>query len=89
MSFCKKLFGAKPDGPFMKHPSGDFDSAVAAMEDAVLVFVSFRVASSGLPSGQGEGGGPESYEFAEIRMLRDKLDIRRQPISCRRPYDQA
>jgi ABC-type phosphonate transport system ATPase subunit len=35
MSFLKKIFGAKPTDPFMEHPTGGFDSAVAAMEDAV------------------------------------------------------
>jgi hypothetical protein len=76
MSFLKKIFGARPAGPFMEHPTGDFDSAVAAMEDAVRRLRELRNWEQWITFGaQGEGGGRDSYEFAEIRMLRDKLDV--------------
>jgi len=90
MSFFKKLFGAKPAGPFMEHPTGDFDSAVAAMEDAVRrlrelpkreQWITFRA--------QGEGHGPDSYEFAEVRMLRDKLDVGEKPLVISRVIQAA
>jgi hypothetical protein len=29
MSFFKKISEAKPEGPFMEHPTGEFDSAFA------------------------------------------------------------
>ena len=81
MSFLKKLFGAKPAGPFMEHPTGDFDSAVDAMEDAVRRLRALRSWEQWITFGaQGEGSGPESYEFAEIRMLRDKLDVGERPL---------
>jgi hypothetical protein len=64
-----------PD-PFMEHPTGDFENSLEAMEDAVRRL-------RGLPrwdqwitfAAQGEGDGPESYELAEVRMLRDRLDV--------------
>jgi len=81
MSFLKKIFGAKPAGPFMEHPTGDFDSAVDAMEDAVRRLRALRSWEQWITFGaQGEGSGPESYEFAEIRMLRDKLDVGERPL---------
>src|SRR5215813_3748757 len=81
MSFLKKLFGSKPADPFpadpfMEHPTGDFDSAVAAMEDAVRRLRELPKWERWLTfSAQGEGHRPESYEFAEVRILRDKLDV--------------
>jgi hypothetical protein len=76
MSLLKKIFGAKPAGPFMEHPTGDFESAVAAMEDAVLRLRDLRSWDQWITFGaQGEGGGTGSYKFAEIRMLCDKLDV--------------
>lgn len=76
MSFLGKLFGVRPAAPFMEHPTGEFDSAIEAMEDAIRRL-------RGLPrweqwitfSAQGEGHRPDSYQFAEVRMLRDKLDV--------------
>jgi hypothetical protein len=85
MSFLKKIFGAKPAGPFMEHPTGGFDSAVAAMEDAVGRLRGLRNWEQWITFGaQGEGGGPDSYEFAEIRMLRDKLDVGERPLDVPR-----
>jgi hypothetical protein len=81
MSFLKKLFRAKPAGPFMEHPTGDFDSAVPAMEDAVRRLRELPKWEQWITFGaQGEGHGPESYEFAEVRMLRDKLDVGEKPL---------
>ena len=81
MSFLKKIFAAKPAGPFMEHPTGDFASAVAAMEDAVRRLRELRSWEQWITFGaQGEGGTPESYEFAEVRMLRDRLDVGERPL---------
>jgi hypothetical protein len=80
MSFLKKLFGKKP-GPFMEHPTGDFDSAVAAMEDAVRRLRELRSWEQWITfAAQGEGHRPDSYQFAEIRMLRDQLDVGDRPL---------
>jgi hypothetical protein len=78
-----------PD-PFMEHPSGDFDSAVEAMEEAVR-----RLRE--LPSweewigfeAQGEGHRPDSYEFAEVRMLGDTLDVGEKPLDVARVIQAA
>jgi len=64
MSFLKNLFGAKPK-PFMEHPTGGFDSAVEAMEDAVRRLRQLRNWRQWITFGaQGEGHGPDGYEFA-------------------------
>lgn len=75
MSFLKKLFGTT-SGPFMEHPNGDFKSAVDGMEDAVRRLRDLKNWEQWITfSAQGEGSEPESYEFAEVRMLRDKIDV--------------
>src|ERR1051325_5929816 len=90
MSIFKKLFGTKPAGPFMEHPSGDFDSAVAAMEDAVRRLRELPKWEQWITfSAQGEGKGPDDYEFAEIRLLRDKLDVGKMPLDISRVIQAA
>jgi hypothetical protein len=80
MSFLKKLFEKKPE-PFMEHPSGDFDSAVNAMDDTVRRLRQLKHWEKWITFGaQGEGNGPDSYEFAEVRMLGDKLDVGEKPL---------
>lgn len=89
MSFLKKLFAPK-SGPFMEHPTGDFDSAVEAMEDAVRRLRELRNWEKAITFGaQGEGGQPESYEFAEIRMLHDRLDVGDKPLDVPRIVQAA
>lgn len=65
----------------MEHPTGKFSSAVDAMEDAVRRlrklpkwerWISFNA--------QGEGSEPESCQFAEIRMLREKMVVGDKPL---------
>jgi hypothetical protein len=78
-----------PD-PFIEQPTGDFDSAVAAMADAVRRL-------RGLPrwehwitfGAQGEGRGLDSYQFAEVRMLGDTLDVGTRPLDIARVVDAA
>src|SRR4051812_24687009 len=90
MSLFKTLFGAKPTGPFMEHPSGDFDSAIAAMEDAVTRLRKLPKWEQWITfSAQGEGHGPDSYEFAEVRMLRDKVDLGEKPLDVARTIQAA
>ena len=94
MSFWKKIFGgggntADPQ-PFMEHPSGDFDNVVAAMEDAVKRLRKLPKWDQWITFGaQGEGDSPESYEFAEVRMLGDKLDVGERPIDVPRMIQAA
>src|SRR6266478_6271123 len=71
----------KESGPFMEHPSGDFDSAVAAMEDAVIRLRKLPKWEQWITfNAQGEGHSPDSYEFAEVRMLGDRLDVGDKPL---------
>jgi len=80
MSILNKLFGAKP-GPFMEHPTGKFTSAIEAMEDTVRRLRKLRSQDQWITFGaQGEGNGPDSLAFAEVRMLRDKLDVGEKPL---------
>jgi hypothetical protein len=67
--------------PFIEHPTGDFESAVAAMEDAVGRLRSLPSWEQWITFGaQGEGHRPDSYEFAEVRMLGDRLDVGDRPL---------
>ncbi len=80
MSLFKKLFKSEPE-PFMEHPSGEFDTVVQAMEDAVKRLRELRTWDRWITfSAQGEGAGPDSYEFAEVRMLRDTIDVGDKPV---------
>lgn len=89
MSFLKNLFGGKP-GPFMEHPTGKFDSAVDAMEDAVRRLRKLRGWEQWITFGaQGEGQGPDSYEFAEVRMLGGRLDVGDRPLDVPRMIQAA
>ena len=90
MSFLKKLFGAKPAGPFMEHPSGDFDSAVKAMADAVRRLRELPRWEEWITFGaQGEGHGPDSYEFAAVRMRGSSLDAGDKPLDVPRIIQAA
>lgn len=69
------------DRPFMEHPSGDFDSAVDAMADAIKrlrelpewdKWITFHA--------QGMGNRVDSYHFAAIRM-------RQGDIAFEKPLD--
>ena len=89
MSFLKKLFKSEPE-PFMEHPNGDFDTAVEAMEDAVKRLRELRTWDKWITfSAQGEGGGPDSYEFADIRMLGDKIDVGERTLDVARMVEAA
>jgi hypothetical protein len=80
----------KESGPFMEHPTGDFDSAVAAMEDAVTRLRKLPRWEQWITfSAQSEGGGPESYEFVEVRMLGDRLDVGEKPLDLARMVQAA
>jgi len=84
------LFNKKESGPFMEHPSGDFDSAVAAMEDAVTRLRKLPKWEQWITfSAQGEGHSPDSYEFAEVRMLGDGLDVGDKPLDVARMVQAA
>ena len=94
MSFWKKIFGGggstSDPQPFMEQPSGDFDNVVAAMEDAVKRLRKLPKWDQWITFGaQGEGDSPESYEFAEVRMLGDKLDVGERPIDVPRIIQAA
>ena len=84
------LFKKKKPGLFMEHPTGDFDSAIEAMEDAVRRLRKLPSWEKWIAFGaQGEGHRPDSYEFADIRMLRDRLDVGDRPLDVPRVIQAA
>jgi hypothetical protein len=89
MGFLKNLFGAKPK-PFMEHPTGDFDNAIAAMEDAVRRLRGLTKWKEWITFGaQGEGQSPDGCEFVEVRMLGDRLDVGDRPLDVPRVIQAA
>jgi hypothetical protein len=79
MGFLSRLFGrAGPtdDGaPFMEHPSGQHDTAVAAMADAIARLRALRKWDRWITfEAQGQGGRVDSCHFAELRLLGDRID---------------
>jgi hypothetical protein len=84
------LFKKKELGPFMEHPTGDFDSAIDAMADAVTRLRKLPKWEEWITfNAQGEGSSPESYEFAEVRMLGNKLDVGEKPLDVPRIIQAA
>ena len=74
----------------MEHPTGKFDSAVEAMEDAVRRLRALPNWDRWITfSAQGEGHDPDSYQFAEVRMRRDKLDVGSKPLDVPRIIQTA
>lgn len=58
-----------------------YKNAVAAMEDAVRRLRKLPRWEQWITFGaQGEGHSPDSYEFAEVRLLADKLDVGDKPL---------
>jgi hypothetical protein len=81
-NLTEKAASPTGDEPFMEHPTGEHENAVAAMDDAVR---RLRV----LPSWQGwitfcaQGEDPAragTIKFAEIRMRGDMLDVGGDPL---------
>jgi len=83
MSIWNKLFGREKvpeSGPFMEHPTGDFDSAITAMQDAIRRLRALPNWEEWITfCAQGEGS-ENTYQFAEIRMLHDALDVGDKPL---------
>ena len=77
MGLLDKWFPKKEEsGPFMEHPSGDFETALDAIEDAVSRLRKLPKWDQWITfCAQGQGASPESYHMADIRMLGDKLQF--------------
>jgi len=62
------------DRPFMEHPSGDFDTPVDAMADAIKRLRALPEWDKWITfNAQGMGGRVDSYHFAAIRMRRGEI----------------
>jgi len=82
MGFFDRLFGKKPapgsdpNAPFMEHPSGEFNSAVEAMADAIERLRALPEWNEWITfCAQGMGSDEDSEHHAEIRMRRDELQL--------------
>ena len=76
--------------PFMEHPSGEFETCLAALASAVTRLRALPKWEEWIIFGaQGEGARPESYHFAEIRMLGDTLDVGEAPLDIAKILKKA
>lgn len=76
--------------PFLEHPTGEFDSALAAIADGVRRLRALPKWDRWIGfNAQGQGGSPESYAFAEILMLGDRIDLRDESIDALTIIDGA
>jgi hypothetical protein len=68
------------DRPFMEHPSGDFETAVDAMADAIKRLRAMPARNDWITfQAAGMGGRVDSYHFAKIRMRQDEFELQ-EPI---------
>ena len=62
--------------PFMEHPSGEFDSAVEAMADAIERLRALPEWNDWITfCAQGMGPRVDTYHMADIRLRRDELEL--------------
>jgi len=74
----------------MEHPTGEFVTAIEAMENAISRLRSLPHWDEWITfCAQGEGGRPDSYKFAEIRLLGNKLDAGEEPLDVPRIIQSA
>lgn len=68
--------------PFMEHPSGEYENAIAAMEDAIQRLRSLPKCEEWITfCAQGEvQDRPSTIAFAEIQLLNDELDVGDKPL---------
>ena len=61
--------------PFMEHPTGQYGSALEAMEAAISRLRALPEWNRWITfCAQGEGESPEGVHFAEVRLLSDILE---------------
>lgn len=87
MSFLGSLFGhkekpaPKADGPFMEHPSGEFDSALAAITVAMERLRAMGPTDKWITfSGQGEGHRPDAYHIEDVPFRGTTFDLHGQAV---------
>jgi hypothetical protein len=66
--------------PFMEHPSGEFDTAIEAMADAIKRLRILPNWDTWMTLGaQGTGGRVDSYHCADIRMRQGEIGFESSP----------
>jgi hypothetical protein len=67
--------------PFMEHPTGDFETAVAAMNDAIArLRMDARWPAAIVFNAQGFGGKPDVYQIEEVRLEGHCVSVDGGPI---------
>ncbi len=62
--------------PFMEHPTGQFQTAIAAMEDAIVRLRRLPQWDAWITfTAQGRGGRADSYHLAEVRLRQGSLKV--------------
>jgi len=63
------------DAPFMEHPTGQYATAVGAMEAAVIGLRALPEWNRRITfCAQGQGASPESIRFADVHLVADVLE---------------
>ena len=67
---------SESEEPFMEHPTGEFSNAVSAMESAIERLRSLDRWDQWIAfCGQGQGSGPDTVHFAEVRLRREEIKL--------------
>ena len=75
--------------PFMEHPTGEYVTAIDAMEAAIARLRALPEWNQWITfCAQGEGESPESIHFAEVRLLSDILEVN-TPVNLAQLTTQA
>lgn len=78
-----------PSEPFMEHPTGDFESAVDAMADAIERLRALPAWDEWITfCAQGMGRDRDSEQHAEIRVRGDELEVD-EPLDAEQVTRQA
>jgi hypothetical protein len=69
------------DAPFMEHPTGEYATAVDAMEAAIVGLRALPERNRRITFGaQGQGASPESIHFAEVHLAADVVETE-EPVN--------
>lgn len=90
MSLFTRFFGGggheeTPDEPFLEHPTGEFETALEAIQSAMTRLDAIDMAGSWITfSGQGQGHRPDSYYVVDVEYMDRKFNIGPEPVDLAR-----
>ena len=74
--FGKLKSGSQSDRPFMEHPTGENESALEAMQEAMRQLDSIDMQGRWITfSGQGQGYSPDSYHVVDIDYSDSQFNV--------------